>query len=99
MQRKIIRLQQTLGVEFEEETVEKPITTTITYEKKQMDKYLNNKESIDLLNFFGLKLPCECKYKSLEEFQKAFDKGMDETANLKKNIKMLQIMKKILLQV
>ena len=63
-----------MGVEFEEETVEKPITTTITYEKKQMDKYLNNKESIDLLNFFGLKLPCEYKYKSLEEFQKAFDK-------------------------
>ena len=52
-----------------------------------MDKYLNSKESIDLLNFFGLKLPCEYKYKSLEEFQKAFDKGMDETANLKKNIK------------
>ena len=98
LQRKIIRLQQTLGVEFEEETVEKPITT-ITYEKKQMDKYLNNKESIDLLNFFGLKLPSEYKYKSLEEFQKAFDKGMDETANLKKILKMLQIMKKILLQV
>ena len=87
LQRKIIRLQQTLGVEFEEETVEKPITTTITYEKKQMDKYLNNKESIDLLNFFGLKLPCEYKYKSLEESQNAFDKGMDGTANLKKNIK------------
>ena len=87
LQRKIIRLQQTLGEEFEEETVEKPITTTITYEKKQMDKYLNNKESIDLLNFFGLKLPSEYKNKSLEEFQKAFDKGMDETDNLKKSIK------------
>ena len=64
----------------------KPITT-VEYSKDEMNKHLNNKESIDLLNFFGLKLPSEYKYKSLEEFQKAFDKGMDETANLKKNIK------------
>ena len=48
---------------------------------------MNNKESIDLLNFYGLKLPSEYKDKSLEEFQKAFDKGMDETANIKKSIK------------
>ena len=52
-----------------------------------MDKYLNNKESIDLLNFYGLKLPSEYKGKSLEELQKAFKKGMEETANLKKSIK------------
>ena len=65
----------------------KPKITTVTYEKKQMDKYLNNKDSIDLLKFYGLKLPSEYKDKSLEEFQKAFDKGMDETANIKKSIK------------
>ena len=66
----------------------KPKITTITYEKKkQIDKYLNNKESIDLLNFYGLKLPSTYKDKSLEEFQKAFDKGIDETANIKKSIK------------
>ena len=59
-----------------------------------MDKYLNNKESIDLLNFYGLKLPSEYKDKSLEEFQKAFDKGMDETANLKKSIKDVAILSK-----
>ena len=52
-----------------------------------MDKYLNNKESIDLLNFYGLKLPSEYKGKSLEELQKAFEKGMEKTTNLKKSIK------------
>ena len=52
-----------------------------------MDKYLNNKESVDLLNFYGLKLPSKYKDKSLEEFQEAFDKGIDEVANLKKSIK------------
>ena len=83
MQKEFDRLQQT----FEEESVKKPKITTVTYEKKQMDKYLNNKESVDLLNFYSLKLPSEYKDKSLEEFQEAFDKGMDEVANLKKSIK------------
>ena len=83
LQRKIIRLQET----FKEETVEKPKVTTVTYKKDEMDKYLNNKESIDLLNFYGLKLPSKYKDKSLEELQKAFKKGMEETSNLKKSIK------------
>ena len=65
----------------------KPKITTVTYEKDEMDKYLNNKESINLLNFYGLKLPSEYKDKSLEELQKAFNKGMEETTNLKKSIK------------
>ena len=52
-----------------------------------MDKFLNNKESIDLLNLYGLKLPSKYKDKSLGELQKAFEKGMEETANLKKSIK------------
>ena len=59
-----------------------------------MDKYLNNGDSIDLLNFYGLKLPSEYKDKSLEEFQEAFDKGMEETANLKKSIKNVAFYKK-----
>ena len=83
MQKEFNRLQQTL----EEESVKKPKITTVTYEKDEMDKFLNNKESIDLLNFYGLKLPSEYKDKSLEELQKAFEKGMEETANLKKSIK------------
>ena len=73
--------------EGEEETVKKPKITTLTYEKDEMDKFLNNKESIDLLNFYGLKLPSKYKDKSLGELQKAFEKGMEETANLKKSIK------------
>ena len=52
-----------------------------------MDKYLNNKESVDLLNSYGLKRPSEYKDKSLEEFQEAFDKGLDEAAKYKKIIK------------
>ena len=94
MQKEFDRLQQT----FEEQSVKKPKITTVTYEKKQMDKYLNNKESVDLLDFYGLKLPSEYKYKSLEEFQEAFDKGMDEVANLKKSIKDVANYKKILIQ-
>ena len=82
MQKEFDRLYQTL----EEESVKKPKITTVTYEKDEMDKYLNNKESIDLLNFYGLKLPSEYKDKSLEELQKAFEKGMEETTNLKKSI-------------
>ena len=52
-----------------------------------MDKVLNNKDSIDLLKFYGLKLPSKYKDSSLGELQKAFEKGMEETANLKKSIK------------
>ena len=68
----------------------KPKITTVTYGKDEMNKYLNNKESIDLLNFYGLKLPSEYKDKSLEKLQKAFNKGKEETTilkNLKKSIK------------
>ena len=87
LQIKLERLQQTLKEEFEEESVEKSKITTVTYGKEQMDKYLSNKETVDLLNFYGLKLPSEYKDKSLEEFQEAFDKGLNATANYKKSIK------------
>ena len=80
------RLKEILDKETEE-TVGKPKFTTVEYKKNEMDKYLNNKESIDILNFYGLKLPSEYKGESLEELQKAFEKGMEETANLKKSIK------------
>ena len=72
---------------IKEEYVKKPKTTTLEYKKDEMDKYLNNEESIDLLNFYGLKLPSKYKDSSLDELQKAFDKGMEETSNLKKSIK------------
>ena len=73
--------------EGEEESYKKPKTTILEYKKDEMDKFLNNKESIDLLNFYGLKLPSKYKDSSLGELQKAFEKGMEETANLKKSIK------------
>ena len=83
MEEELVRLQQT-----SEESVKNPITTTtLKYGKEQMDKYLSKKETVDLLNFYGLKLPSEYKDSSLEEFQEAFDKGLKETANYKKNIK------------
>ena len=81
------RLQKILDEEFKEESVKKPITTTVTYGKEQVDKYLSNKETVDLLKFYGLKLPSKYKDKSLEEFQEAFDKGLNATANYKKSIK------------
>ena len=65
----------------------KPKITTVRYEKDQMDKYLGNEEAVNLLKFYGLKLPSEYKDKSLEEFQETFDKGLNELANYKKIIK------------
>ena len=80
------RLQEILEKESDE-IVGKPKFTTVSYGKEQMDKYLNNKESVDLLYFYGLKRPSEYKDKSLEEYQEAFDKGLDEAARYKKFIK------------
>ena len=67
--------------------IEKPKITTVTYGKNEIIKYLNEKNSVDLLNLYGLKLPSEYEDKSLEEFQEAFDKGLNETAKFKKSIK------------
>ena len=80
------RLQEIL-VKEKEETTAKPKFTTLEYKKDDMDKFLNNKESINLLNFYGLKLPSKYKDSSLGELQKAFEKGMEEIAKLKKYIK------------
>ena len=82
---KLIKEREIFLKKIEEETVKKPKFTTVSYGKEQMDKYLNNKESVDLLNSYGLKRPSEYKDKSLEEFQEAFDKGLDEAARYKKN--------------
>ena len=84
-QKKLIK-QYEINKKLEEEK-EKSKKTTFDYKKENMDRYLNNKESIDLLNFYGLKLPSKYKDLSLGELQKAFEKGMDEAANLKKSIR------------
>ena len=77
-----------------EESVKKTKKIDIEYRKDEMDKYLNNKESVDLLNFFGLKRPSEYKDKSMEEFQEAFDIGLDETSKYKKDINDVAFYKK-----
>ena len=51
--------------------VEKPII--LTYDEKEIDKNLLNKESIDLLKFNSLRLPSEYKDKSLRELNKALN--------------------------
>ena len=72
----------------------KPNITTVTYGKDEIDKHLNKKETVDILKSYGLELPSVYKDKSMEEFQESFDKGMDETANLKKSIKNVAYYKK-----
>ena len=65
------RIKEILEKESEE-SVEKQKTTTLEYKKEDMDKVLNNKDSIDLLKFYGLKLPSKYKDSSLGELQKSF---------------------------
>ena len=84
MEKERERLKEILEKESEE-TVVKPKVITVSYGKEQMDKFLNSKDIVDILNSFGLKQPSEYKDKSLEEFQEAFDKGLDEAAKYKKN--------------
>ena len=62
-------------------------TTTLSYEKDEIDKYLMNKESIDLLNFYDLKLPSEYKDKSLKELNEALDEGLKMLAVYRQHIK------------
>ena len=47
----------------------------LTYDKNQMDKNLMNKEAIDLLHFYNLKLPSEYKDKSFKEVQEIYKKS------------------------
>ena len=83
---KLLKEREIFLKKIEEETVKKPKITTVTYGKERMNKYLNNKVSIDLLNSYGLKLPYEYSDKSLEEFQEALDKGLKVSAENKKSI-------------
>ena len=51
--------------------------TILTYGKSDMDKYLMNRESSDLLYFYSLNLPSYYKDKSLKELQEAFEKSTE----------------------
>ena len=66
---------------------DKRATITLEYSKNEMDKHLKTKKTEDLLDSFGLKLPSKYRNKSMEEFQKAFEEGMEAAAKLKRNIK------------
>ena len=65
-------------------------TTTFSYGESNMDKYLKNKESADLLYFYSLKLPSYYRDKSLRELQEAFEKSTKILAEYKDAKKMLQ---------
>ena len=57
-----------------------------SYDKKDLNKYLGEDDKKRLI-FFCLKYPSEYKDVSFEEFQKAFDKGIKESDNVKKGFK------------
>ena len=65
--------------------VEKPII--FKYDKDEIDKYLMNEKSIDLIHFLDLYLPSEYKDKSLKELQEALKKSQKESSKLKDKLK------------
>ena len=58
----------------------------LSFNEKDLNKYLDDDDKKRLI-FYGLKLPSEYKDVSFEEFQKAFDKGIKERDNVKRNFK------------
>ena len=59
LQRKMKNLYQSLGEEYEEESVEKP-KSVAQFKFEDLDKGLNNKKARDILNEYGLsRLPSE----------------------------------------
>ena len=65
--------------------MKKPIF--LSYDKEEIDKNLMNKDSIDTLNFLGLKLPSEYKEKSLSDLDKALKKSQKELSRYKDKLK------------
>ena len=59
----------------------------LTYDKNQMNKNLMNKETIDVLHFYNLKLPSEYKDKSFEEVQEIYKKSQRISSQLKEKLK------------
>ena len=65
--------------------MKKPIF--LSYDKEEIDKNLVNKNSIDTLNYLGLKLPSEYKEKSLSDLDKALKKSQKELSRYKDKLK------------
>ena len=75
-----------LSEETDDETdEEKPII--VNYNDSDMNKFLNNKESKDLLKFYGFKLPSYYKDKSLKELQKVCEESLKILTNYKESLK------------
>ena len=77
----------------------KPKNTTVKYEKDEMDKYLNNRESIDLLNFMVSNFQVNIKTNVWKNYKKLLKKEWKRQPILKNLLKMSQNTKQILLQV
>ena len=56
----------------------------LSCDEEEIDKNLLNKESIDILNFFGLNLPSEYKEKSLSDLNKELTRYKDKIKNVAK---------------
>ena len=68
------RLYQSLGEEYEEESVEKP-KSVAQFKFEDFDKGLNNKKARDILNEYELRrLPSEYKDKTIEKINQKIEK-------------------------
>ena len=61
--------------------------TILTYGKSDMDKYLMNSESIDLIHSYGLELPSYYKDKSFEELKEALIKSQEISSEIEDKLK------------
>ena len=74
LRRKIKRFYQSLGEEYEEESVEKP-GSVAQFKFEDLDKGLNNKKARDILKEYGLsRLPSEYKDKTIEKINQKIEK-------------------------
>ena len=74
LQRKIKIFYQTLGEEYDEESVEKP-KSVAQFKFEDFNKGLNIKETRDILNEYGLtRLPSEYKDESIENINNKIEK-------------------------
>ena len=64
-----------------------PKKTVVTFSDSDLDEYLMNEKSSNLLYFYSLKLPSYYKDKSLKEFEGALKKSRDILTNYKDSIK------------
>ena len=80
-------LYQSLGEEYEEESLEKPKSVAY-FEFEDFDKGLNFKKAKDILKEFGLKrLPSEYKDESIEKINRKIEKARENLNIIKIKLK------------